>query len=592
MGSSKPLVAAGCAELEKVTRAAAVLLALGFLAALPGSAQNSPQSDASRLAEAQRAFDARQWAEAAELSAGSPNQPADFDFLRGLALAKLSRWSESRAAFLAGRNKAPIDPRFPTELAGIAYKQREFAEAKRELRAAIRLRSTDAYLREFLGTIYFLEGNLEAALSQWNRIQKPRLGALELIPQPRLRAGLRERAITFHPPQVLTLGELHRTYASLEMLGTFPHSRLSLNPAAGDAFDAQLHLAERNGFGSGWLESVVSIFSGAAYSTVYPEYYNIGGAAVNVTSLARWDAQKRRFGAALSGPLGNDPAKRVAGYFDARNENWNLSGTFAAPGQAVSDVNVRRFSGGAQLRAMPSGDWSWRAGFEVTRREFRNVSLGFAPAQRGFFRDSWSFSGDFGAERWLLRLPESRFSLRAMAQARAGRYFFAADPIDAKTGSRAFATFRGGLLAHWLPKAAGNDYEMTAQFRLGGVAGAAPLDELFQLGVERDNDLWLRGHAGTTDGRKGRAPLGRRFALANWELNKNIYNSGLFHVKLGPFLDSGAIADASGLFGSRGWQWDTGVQMKIGILGSVTVVLIYGRGLRSGRTVFFPTAVH
>jgi hypothetical protein len=132
---------------------------------------------------------------------------------------------------------------------------------------------------------------------------------------------------------------------------------------------------------------------------------------------------------------------------------------------------------------------------------------------------------------------------------------------------------------------------MNAQVRAGVLAGKATLDELFQLGVERDNDLWLRGHAGTLDGRKGAAPLGRRYFLANWEMDKNVYQNGFFTVKLGPFLDNGAIADSSAAFGSRRWLWDSGVQCKVRILGGITAVLSYGRDLHGGKGVFYGTAL-
>jgi hypothetical protein len=166
---------------------------------------------------------------------------------------------------------------------------------------------------------------------------------------------------------------------------------------------------------------------------------------------------------------------------------------------------------------------------------------------------------------------------------RAGREF--------ANGLGPFGSLRGSLLAHWLPQAQGDDYEMQTRIRAGGTAGKVTVDELFQLGIERDNDLWLRGHAGTIGGRKGAAPLGRRFLLANWELDKNIYQKGFFTVKLGPFLDSGAVADSSGLFGSRRWLWDTGAQCKVRILGSLTVVLSYGRDLRGGRNVYYGTVL-
>ena len=33
------------------------------------------------------------------------------------------------------------------------------------------------------------------------------------------------------------------------------------------------------------------------------------------------------------------------------------------------------------------------------------------------------------------------------------------------------------------------------------------------LGLERDNDLWMRSHLGARNGLKGSAPLGRRYYL-------------------------------------------------------------------------------
>ena len=86
-------------------------------------------------------------------------------------------------------------------------------------------------------------------------------------------------------------------------------------------FDAILNLQERNGFGEGIWQGLISTFSGIGYQTIYPEYHNIGGSAMNVTSLVRWDAQKRRLTTALSGPLHGNPRWRYRLGFDLRNEN-------------------------------------------------------------------------------------------------------------------------------------------------------------------------------------------------------------------------------------------------------------------------------
>jgi hypothetical protein len=398
-----------------------------------------------------------------------------------------------------------------------------------------------------------------------------------------LNETLRNRALAFNAPQVLNRDALLTTESRLDNLGIFSRRRTELTPFESGNYDLALHLGERNLWGDSKVEGIVSFLSGLPYATVYPELYNLRHEAINVTSLVRWDAQKRRAFVATSLPLYGDPSLRLRFFVDARNENWNLSQTFTGAVTPLTDVNLRRIAVGAQFHAVVTGRWSWSAGAEAANRTFRNISGATFSAQRPFFNGGNSLAGWMGAERTFVRIPERRFTLDSSAEARAGREF--------ATGLGPFATTRGTLMAHWFPRAKGDDYEMRAQVRAGATAGKVSLDELFQLGVERDNDLWLRGHAGTTDGRKGAAPLGRRYFLANWEMDKNVYANGFFTLKIGPFLDNGAIADSSGLFGSRAWQWDSGLQCKVRILGGVTAVFSYGRNLRGGKGVFYGTVL-
>ena len=551
-------------------------------ASIKDGTQSVSDSEDLRLATVKKALDAQQWEVAAKLAEGAADQAPEFDFIRGLALAKLQRWDAAADAFTAAHRKNSLDARFLVELAGVRYKQKDFAAAKRSLRAALRLQPNDAYTMEFLATVYFLEGNLEAALKYWNKIDKPRLRSVNLQPSPKLSEAVSRRAIIFNAPQLLTTEALLSTYSRLDNLGVFSHQRTQLTPA-GELFEATLHLTERNGFGDSRLEAVLSPLSGLPYATVYPEVYNLNHRAINLTSLLRWDAEKRRASAQLSTPVRGDPTRRLTAYFDARNENWNLTRTFFIPA-APGDLNLRRFAGGVQLRSIAGPRWSWTTGLEVASRSFRNTGATISSSAAPFLTDSTSFQYWLRADRSLFRVAERRFTLDSSAQGSLGHFY--------ATGLGAFGGVRGALTAHWLPRASGDDYEVRAQIRAGAVLGRMPLDELFQLGIQRDdNDLWLRGHPGTTGGRKGAAPLGRRYTLLNWELDKDLYSNGIISLKFGPFLDTGAIADSSGLFGSREWLWDTGAQCKIRLLGSITVVLIYGRDLRGGRDNFYPTVL-
>jgi tetratricopeptide (TPR) repeat protein len=546
------------------------------------SAQESGP-DTARFAAAQKAYDDGQWDQAEKLATGPINQPPNFDFLRGLALARLSQWEGARQAFEAGHQKAPRDPRFLVELAGVAYKQQDLSAAKRELHAALLLNAKDAYSLEFLGTIYFLQGNLEAALKYWNLAGKPRLNNVAFSPLVRLGETLRDRAIAFNAPQILTRDALATTEARLDNLGIFANRRIELAPAASGNYDLTLHLAERDGWGESNVSGLLALLRGLLYATVYPEFFNLGHGAMNFTSLVRWDDQKRRVFAALSTPLFHDPSLSFRVYFDARNENWNLSENLFVTGAPLANLNLRRIAGGGELRGVVDGNWSWSTGLEVSNRSFRNLPGQMSGSERNFFTDTTGFASWLRGERILLNAPERRFTVNSSAEARVGR--------DFASGLGPSGTLKTSLRANWLPRAQGDDYEVETQLRAGGTAGKVPLDELFQLGIERDNDLWLRGHAGTTDGRKGAAPLGRRYLLVNGELDKYIFKGAFFTIKLGPFVDSGAIADSSGMFGSQKWLWDVGGQCKVRILGSVTVLLSYGRDLRSGRGVFYATTL-
>ena len=560
----------------------ALILFCCTLASPLNDARLAGQSDDSaRIAKVRQLYDAKRWDEAARAAEGPSGQPAELDFLAGMSFAHLERWSDARDAFAAAHRKSPRDARFLVERAGAEYRLKDFRRAKNDLREAMRLGSRDPYTREFLGTLYLLEDNLEAALKYWNPIEQPQLTSLKITPEPQLNKKLLIRAVTLAPAGVLQRDTLLEADARLANLNVFPAWRTHLQPDGPKDYAATLHLTETSNWGSSWAGSALSLLRGLPYDTIYPSYVNIAGQAANLDSIVRWDPEKRRISADFSTPVFHDPAKRITLFFDARNENWNLSQTFTGSTAPLSDLNMRRASGGAQFHSVPNGWWDWTIGLEGVSRSFRNVDSQLAPPAVPFFTASGSLDTWVGVHRSLLRFPERRFTLDGTAEGRIGRGFASDLGLFERLG--------GSLAARWLPQARGDDYEVSLSLKSATTFGDVPLDELFQLGVERDNDLWLRGHPGTTGGRKGAAPLGRRYVLFNAEINKIAYNSGLFRVQLGPFLDSGKITDPSGLFGSREWLWDAGPQLKIRVLGSVSVILSYGWDLRSGKSAFYGT---
>jgi hypothetical protein len=135
----------------------------------------------------------------------------------------------------------------------------------------------------------------------------------------------------------------------------------------------------------------------------------------------------------------------------------------------------------------------------------------------------------------------------------------------------------------------GDNYELTQQLRAGKIFGTAPFDDLFLFGMDRDDtNLWMRAHIATRDGRKGSAPIGDAYVLSNTDFYRRIYGNGLIAIHAGPLLDIGRMsAPASGLSADQ-WLFDAGVQARLTVL-HTSVVLSYGRDLRSGANAYFGT---
>lgn len=482
---------------------------------------------------------------AALLWAAQGLSPADVQYTRAMDLARAERWAEARAAFEAGRALAPFDKRFPLELAGLAFKQKNYARAKADLRTALSLDPGDSYAADFLATVYQLEGNTEAALKYWNRTGKPIIQDILVDPEPRLDPVLLDRAFAFSRAGELLQSDYETTQARLALLRAFPAWRFDLLPRDDGRFDLRFRPVERS---RSWL----SLLKGLPFQTIYPELHDIRGSGVDFEALFRWDIQKRRAWAELSGPVRRDPALRYRFFFDGRNENW------VTP--RLGGFNMEKAEAGVGFETVAGGRLAWSAAVSASDHRFRGISMPEGAAMKA----------GAAARYRLLELPERRFRVASRISSDVARMF----------GARAYAKGAAGLEAHWLPRARGNDGETSVRFRAGTSAGPLPFDELYMLGVERDSDLWLRAHPGTAGGRKGSAPLGRNFLLANWETDKTAYDAGLFAIKLGPFVDAGRTVGTK-------WMWDTGAQAKLKAPGGVTAVFIYGKDLRTGRNTFY-----
>ena len=563
-------------------RSLAIVLVL-IASPLPSPAQASLQGSRATndvTTKIRSLFEQSQWQEIVDKAGPLSSPDADLHYYYGSALAHLGRWGEARGVLLAGQRLAPQDKRFPLQLAGVAFKQNRYAEAAKWLHGALQIDPADAYANDFLGTVYFLQGNQEAALKYWNRIDKPFIESVRPEHPLQIRPALLDRALAFAPASPLLLPDLLTSRSRVKGLGLFAAPDFRLAARNDGRFDVVLNLQERNRWGNGPWTALLSTFRGVAYETAYPEYWNLRRSAINVTSLVRWDKEKRRFAAGVSGPWHQNPRWRYQLGVDLRNENWVIRDSFTGVASVLGSTNLRREAASAEITSFHSGRWGWSAGMEISHRDYRSVNEGTALTP-SLLLEGTQLKQLTGIRYELWRVPEHRLVIRSDASSQFARIW--------SQPAQVFAKLQGSLSAEWFPRSQGDDYATHMQVRGGGIAGRSPFDELYMLGLERDNDLWLHAHIGTRDGRKGSAPLGSRYFLSNLEVDKNVYSNGLLSVKLGPVLDSGKIADPAGPLGSSKWLWDTGLQTKLRVLG-VGLTFTWGRDLRLGNNAFYFTA--
>jgi tetratricopeptide (TPR) repeat protein len=180
---------AGFASIRRQVKAAPIFLMLA-ISAFPLRAQPALSDHATEI---KQLFAEERWEEIVRIAEDDAERSADVNYYYGTALARLGRWDEAKKTFQIGLSQQPGDKRFSLELAGVCFRKKNYAEAAGHLRRALRLDPTDTYANDFLAGVYFLQGNVEAALKYWNRGSKPEIEDVRIEPAPRIAPALLDR---------------------------------------------------------------------------------------------------------------------------------------------------------------------------------------------------------------------------------------------------------------------------------------------------------------------------------------------------------------------------------------------------------------
>ncbi len=456
------------------------------------------------------------------MAGGDPGAALDYQGLVALGVAQGREGNLDEARRTLDRAVA-LDPRAPAawrERGGLHFLRREYADAARDFRQALRL-EPDAYSARMLGNALHLAGRYEDALEAWNRAGIPLVRDIRIEGLDALPEGMVRRELAVSEGGLLTARQLRESKLRLQETEAFDSFSFRPVPHDGEKTDIEIVARERHGFG-GRAEFLVTSGGHALASKVRLRYHNVWPGFTPGVEY-KWEKTQPRLRGTLhwGRPFGLGVNLRVEGVVFTR-PSYDLDGPLRMDAHGV-DLAVRRVLGPATVGEL---------GFRTRTRDFTR--------QRSDAQDG-RWTGLEGAlEHGLLG---GRHQVDAMARA-----FHTAGALgsDLSYGATVAALRYRGMMA-------GEDRtvmpgSVLACRVLGGWGSSdAPLDAMFAPGAASEMDYPLRGHRGKLDGVLGVAPIGRRLGLVNVEWRQRLFHMRRWSASLGAvaFYDGARVADTA-----------------------------------------------
>ena len=502
--------------------------------------------------------------------------PAYLHFYRGIALAGLERLIEAEEQLTIAVQKSPRQGRYRVELAGTLFLQKRWTEAREALLPARNMACEECdptYLDDFLATLYFLEGNLEAALKYWNKIGKPVLRNIRVEPEDFLRPELLHSALAFSPGEPLELKGLQKTVMTLGESQIVGRHSIRLVPRVEGDYDAELVAVPKSGTISRRpLRSAVLIGRELPFETLHLSLMNPAGSGLSWQSMLRWDERDSRIASSLTGPLAGRLDQLYSIHLDARKEAWEVP---PAARFNTSSFDSRRLTLGAGFSSRIDQRWRWNTGVDLSWRRADYQGAQPLPSREEIFEAGKVLEYAIGVERTLLIRPEQGLETVASLQARTGRFW--------SSDSHIFGQLEGEIRARWSLHPGEDGTTLGASLHAGTTEGTVPFDKLFHLGADRDHSVFFRAHPARTSGLRGTGPWGPRYWLGRVDVSRKLYERPFFSVSAGPFVDLGQVARIPDSSPDRGLLLvDAGIQTRIRLAYSLEVHFSLGLDTRRG----------
>ncbi|GAB4110935.1 MAG: hypothetical protein Kow001_12030 [Acidobacteriota bacterium] len=450
------------------------------------------------------------------------------------------------------------------ELAGVRFLAGDLDSARKLLEKSLDLDPTESYARDFLGTVYYLEGRRLPALEMWNRLGQPRIRRIGYVVPERTARPVLEKLVPINENETLQRRQLLQARWTQEMLHLGERLDFQLRPWSENLWDLELLTDPPSPLA--WLpetalSNAASLLTYRRFAFLYPRE-----------------------------PLHGTHVQFEVGWHPARRDlRASTRFRFLSLYPDALELSLRRWEEAWILPASADGLLLGGARLEGRYRVVlpRRQSVEFTAGYQQQFGDLAHLAG-FLNDRQVARVGigwRGRIGLNADDTVRLdfalqGRAFFGAG-----TRSDSGRQVDGHIVLHWLVRDS-SATSVRISVKDGRSTGLLPLNDLYHLGVGPGEPLPLRAHKTVQRGRNGAAPLAQNCFLLNVDLTHRLFRVGILGVVGRVFFDAAEVDRTALGVTPHGWCRDEGAGLAVNIIGREVLEVIWGHDLRAGGSTF------
>jgi hypothetical protein len=287
--------------------------------------------------------------------------------LDGIRMARAGDLGPARATLVGAALHCPDASAPWRELAGTYFVEEAWGAAVRYAGIAVDRDPADNHAWRMLATSLYLNGEEDAALEAWNRIDAPRLDLISIPEQRHVTRPIAEKRLGLVPGQLLTPRSLRLAGRRLASLPVASASRVSYEPLAEDWARVVASFAPQTMTGANW-GSAVRIGMGALTDReLQVRFPGFSGRGELIEGA--WRFQRNRPALALGVRTPEPIGLRGVLEVDAR---WDTQ-SYAVLSTATVRETLR--GGSAQFGRWTSPDTRLIVGFAVERWNSRDLDL-------------------------------------------------------------------------------------------------------------------------------------------------------------------------------------------------------------------------